>query len=607
MRRFGRIVKEGWRLTRPYFVSEEKWSALALLGIVLALSFAGVRVLVIFNTWNREFFNAIQKKDADTFWQLLLLWHRDASGLLPGFVIIVAVYVVMALVRTYLSQLLQIRWRRWMTQRYVNAWLSGKAYYRIGLATEHGTDSTDNPDQRIAEDVRDFVDNTLNLGRSFIATMVEMVSFLAILWSLSGSVTLLGVLIPGYMVWVALVYSGLGTWLTHLVGRKLIGINFRQQRFEADFRYAAVRVRENAEGIALYDGESDERANLMQRFRSVYSNWRQFMTRTVMLNGLTLTYGQVAGIFPLVVVAPRYFSGAIELGGMMQVVDAFGRVQGAMSWFIDAYSGNTPTQNSLARLRSIIERLATFDRAIELAQGHGGISRSPEPADAVYAQAAPAGATRAHSTHGLTLLLPDGTELYEGLDLTLRRGESVAIAGRSGTGKSTLFRALAGLWPYGSGRIDMPAERTLFLPQRPYIPLGNLRHVVTYPDAADAHDTASIEAALAAVGLPELSPLLDVEEHWPTRLSGGEQQRIAFARAILNRPDWLFMDEATSSLDPESEAELYHALRTHLPGCTLVSISHRPEVAALHERRLLLRREAGGHVRVFESLPEAAQ
>jgi putative ATP-binding cassette transporter len=603
MRRFGRIVKEGWRLTRPYFFSEEKWSALALLAIVLALSFAGVRILVIYNTWNREFFNAIQKKDAQTFWQLLLFWRRDANGLMPGFVIIVTIYVGMALIRTYLSQLLQIRWRRWMTHRYVNAWMSGKAYYRIGLATEHGPDTTDNPDQRIAEDVRDFVDNTLNLGRSFIATMVEMVSFLAILWSLSGSVTLLGVLIPGYMVWVALIYSGFGTWMTHLVGRKLIGINFRQQRYEADFRYAAVRVRENAEGIALYDGETDERTNLMDRFRNVYSNWRQFMTRTVMLNGLTLTYGQVAGIFPLVVVAPRYFTGAIELGGMMQVVDAFGRVQGAMSWFIDAYSGNTPTQNSLARLRSIIERLTTFDRAIELAQGHGGISRGSAPAEAVYAQSAPPAAGL--SARGLTLLLPDGTTLYEGFDLTLRAGESVTIAGRSGTGKSTLFRALAGLWPYGSGRIDLPAERTLFLPQRPYIPLGDLRHVVTYPDSPEQHDSAQIEAALTAVGLPELIPLLDEEEHWPTRLSGGEQQRIAFARAILARPDWLFMDEATSSLDPESEAELYHTLRTQLPRTTLVSISHRPEVAALHDRRLLLRREPGGHVRVFESVPEA--
>lgn len=593
MRRFAQIVKEGWRLTRPYFVSEEKWSALALLAVVLLLSFLGVRVLVVFNYWNREFFNAIQNKNVTAFWDLLLFWQHGKTGLMPGFIIIVTVYVIMALIRVYLSQLLQIRWRRWMTHRYIDAWLSGKAYYRIGLATEHGADPTDNPDQRISEDVRDFVDNTLNLGRSFIATMIEMVSFLSILWTLSGSVSLFGLVIPGYMVWVALIYSGFGTWLTHIIGRKLIGINFRQQRYEADFRYAAVRVRENAEGIALYDGEADERGNLVTRFVNIYRNWRQFMKRTVMLNSMTLTYGQIAGIFPLVVVAPRYFSGAIELGGMMQVVDAFGRVQGAMSWFVDSYSGNTPDTNSLARLRSIIERLTTFDRAIEQARIEGRIERT-------------GGAPGRLAAERLTLVLPDGTTLYEGLDLDLRAGESVAIAGRSGSGKSTLFRALAGIWPYGSGKLRLPAETTLFLPQRPYIPLGSLRRVVTYPDHARAVDTPAIEHALRTVGMSDLIPQLDAEDHWATRLSGGEQQRIAFARAILARPDWLFLDEATASLDPESEAELYHALHETLPQTTVVSISHRPEVAALHDRRLLLRREPGGRVQLQDITPEAA-
>lgn len=575
MRRLGPFLKDSWRLARPYFWSEERWSALGLLAAILVLRFALVAMNVVLSFWNREFFNSLQAKDWHAFAELLFLYRRTDSGLMPGFCEVAAVYIVVAVYFTWLSQWLQIRWRRWMTRRFLDEWLTDRAYYRLSFASDQAQIGTDNPDQRISEDIRDFISNALTLSISFLANIVSLVSFLGILWSLSGTVTLFGVAVPGYMVWVALIYSVLGTWFTHLVGKPLAALRFRQQRVEADFRYALVRFRENMEQIALFRGEDEEKGNLGHRFHHVIGNWWAIMQRTKLLNALTAGYDQIASVFPFVVAAPRYFSGQIPLGGLTQTASAFGHVQGSLSWFVSAYP-------DLAQWYAITERLATFDRAIEEARsaaGRGKLNMTPSSGDSVRVQ-------------DLTLALPNGTKLLENADLTLRPGQSVVVTGRSGSGKSTLFRALAGIWPFGHGQVDLP-QRAFFLPQRPYIPLGTLRHVITYPHAHDLYDKAEIGQALTDAGLPQLVDHLDRDENWPQRLSGGEQQRVALARCLLAKPDWIFLDEATASLDPEAEAHVYTTLKQRLPRATLVSIAHRPSVAAMHDERLELRREEG--------------
>ncbi len=579
-------------LSKPYFRSEEKWSAWVLLIAIIALSLSMVGMNVVLNFWNRMFFNALQAKQYGAFLQLLFTWRRMPNGLpMPGFCEIVAVYIVVAVYTTYLNQWLQIRWRRWLTGRYLDEWLSDQAYYRISLQTDAAAIGTDNPDQRIADDLRDFVQMTLSLGVDFLSNVVNFGSFVGILWVLSGNVKLLGVTIPGYMVWVALLYAAVGTALTHWVGRPLIGLRFRQQRVEADFRYALVRLRENMEGIALYGGEAEERSNLRQRFQAVIANWWGIMIRTKRLNALTAGYGQLAGIFPFVVAAPRYFAGEIELGGLTQTADAFGNVQSSLSWFVNVYG-------SIAQWSAVVERLGTFHRAIVAARAMAGTGIESVPA--------PAGAGLKVS--GLDLALPDGQRILEGAGFDVRAGESTIITGRSGSGKSTLFRALAGIWPFARGRVERPAGTAMFLPQRPYIPLGTLRHVVTYPAAPEHVPQEDVEQALSDMGLAYLIPLLDRDENWPQRLSGGEQQRIALARALLARPDWLFLDEATANLDPAAEQDVYAAMKKRLPGTSIVSIAHRPNLAAFHERKLVLEREPGrpGHLVAGVAAPEPA-
>jgi vitamin B12/bleomycin/antimicrobial peptide transport system ATP-binding/permease protein len=575
MRGIGPFLKDAWQLARPYFMtSEERWSARGILLAIVTMNLTLVGLHVVLSYWRREFYNALQDKDFGAFLDLLFLYRQTPSGLLPGFCEVAAVFIILAVYSVYLNQLLQIRWRRWLTDRFLAEWLADRAYYNINLTADRAAVGTDNPDQRIAEDLRSFCHMSLTLSLDLLSNIVSMFSFITILWSLSGAIEVLGIPIPGYMVWVALAYAVVGTTLTHLIGRPLSILNFRQQRVEADFRYALMRIRENMESIALYRGEREEGITLRDRFGAVIGNWRQIMTRTKMLNSLVNGYSQVAVVFPIVVAAPRYFSGGMQLGGLMQTVGAFASVQGSMSWFVESYA-------SLAEWRSIVERLATFDRAIVKARAgtHGGFTTATVQDGNVRLQ-------------DVTISLPDGTKLLDGADVTLTAGHSVVITGRSGSGKSTLFRVLAGIWPFGKGQIQVPPN-SFFLPQRPYIPLGTLRHVITYPNAVDAFTEQEISEALSDAGLPQLCDRIEQDDDWPSRLSGGEQQRIALARALLAKPDWIFLDEATASLDPEAEEDLYRVLKRRLPNATLVSIAHRPSVAAFHDERLVFSRKDG--------------
>ncbi len=568
MRRTTHLIRDAWRLGVPFFNSEERWTARLLLFVVLALNLGGVRLNVLLNSWNGDFFNSLQNKDWDAFISLLFTWAPSEDGkTMPGFVAIMALYIPIACLRVYLRKVLQVRWRRWMTAQFTGGWLTGRAYYTIGLG---GVEGVDNPDQRIAEDVRDYVENALLLSITFLSKVVSLVTFAGILWELSGSVTVLGIAIPGYMLWLALIYAGAGTWLTHLIGRKLVGLKFMQQRFEADFRYGLARLRDNTEAVALSAGEAAERAAASGRFGFIAGNWIRIARRELKLEAFTLGFGQFAGIFPLVISAPRYFSGAIPLGGMMRTAGAFSSVNEALSWFVDSYT-------QLAEWRSQIVRLRGFQDAIAAAQ-----TMSATGPTAVVA------ADDDLAVRDLTLRLPNGDALLQHANLTLAHGTPTLITGRSGSGKSTLFRALAGIWPFGTGQIARPPGRSLFLPQRPYFPIGTLRQAIAYPATADAYAEADLVQALTDAGLAALIPRLDHEEPWAQRLSGGEQQRLSIARALLLRPDWLFLDEATSALDPVGEAELYRTLQTRLPGTTVVSIAHREVVAAMRDQRFVL-------------------
>ena len=564
-----RALREALALAAPFWRSAERGKAWGLLGVVVALNLALVAMAVLLSYWNREFFNALEARDAAQFQALLFGLAETDSGRMPGFAWIAAAYIAIAVYALYLRQALQIRWRRWITENLLEQWLEGRAYYRLSLEDA----GADNPDQRLADDARLFVDETLTLGLGLMRSVVTLLSFLVVLWTLSGAVTLLGVTVPGYLVWVAILYAVLGTWLAHRIGWPLVRLNFQQQKVEADFRYALVRFRDSAEGVALHRGEREEQATLAARFEALMRNWWAVMVATKRLTFFTAGYTQVATVFPFVVAAPGFFAGRIPLGGLTQTASAFGEVQGALSWIVDNYA-------PLTAWRATVTRLTGFRAALEAARA------ASARGEGVVAVPGEAGVLR---VEGVTLALPDGRVLIEGASFEVRAGERVLITGASGSGKSTLFRAIAGVWPFGSGTVRLPAGgAALFLPQRPYLPLGTLRRVLAYPAAAEGFSDAQLRAALDDAGLGHLSGRLDAEEPWAQRLSGGEQQRVALARALLNRPAWLFLDEATASLDAAMERRFYELIAERLPDAAVVSIAHRPAVAGFHTRRLVV-------------------
>ena len=554
-----------WRISAPYFRSEDKRAGRGLLAAVIAIELAIVGINVLLNQWNSRFYNALQERNWDNFVSEIIY-----------FSVLATIFIVLAVYQLYLNQWLQIRWRRWMTSHYLGDWLHQANHYRMQLEG----DAADNPDQRMTDDVKLFVDRTLNIGVGLLSSIVTLASFVAILWGLSNDAPLhlfgQEYAIPGYLVWGALIYSVLGTILTHLIGWPLVGIDYRQQQYEADFRFNLVRVRENSEQIALLRGEDAERERLLVRFGRVVENWLAIMSRTKKLTAFTSSYNQASVVFPYVLVAPAYFAQKIQLGGMMQTASAFSSVQGALSFFISIY-------RQLAEWQAVVNRLDGFE---------AGIVEARELAtrdDRIHVVEAGDGAI---DLKGLTLQLPNGTPLVNADGFRLRKGERTLMTGPSGSGKSTLFRAIAGIWPFGAGSITVPAGATLMmLPQRPYFPTGSLRGAVEYPAKEGTFTDLQISSALEQVGLPKLASQPGENGHWNRMLSLGEQQRLGLARALLHAPQYLFLDEATASLDEPSEAALYRLLEAKLPATTIVSIGHRSTLDAFHQRNVRLARD----------------
>jgi len=561
------------RLALPYFRSEDRWPGRLLLGAVIAIELSIVAATVILNQWYNRFYNTLQDRNWDAFVSAILF-----------FCALAAVYTVLLVYQNYLNYWLQIRWRRWMTQTYLRQWLNSATHYRMQLLG----DAADNPDQRIADDLQMFVQQTLSIGTGILNSVVTLFSFIVILWTLSEDAPLhlfgSSFQIPGYLVWAALIYAVVGTVLTHRIGWPLIPLNFQQQQFEADFRFNLVRTRENSEQIAALRGEAAERERHSDRFARVVANWIALIKRQKRLNFFTQSYSQASVIFPYLMVSPVYFSGAMQLGGLMQTASAFNSVQTALSYFVTAYQ-------SIAQYRAVVTRLTGFEDAIVAGRD---VALTPPMVEVL-----PRDNSNVISIDQLSVRLPNRQPLVNAEHMVLSPGERALVTGPSGAGKSTLFRAIAGIWPFGSGRILVPEDaNVMLLPQRPYFPVASLAAAVSYPARLGTFDDARLANALKAVGLAEWADRLDEEAHWNRMLSLGEQQRLAIARVLLQEPDFLFLDEATASLDEAAEASLYRLLQERLKGTTIVSIGHRSTLGAFHRRRFeVARTETASQVR----------
>jgi vitamin B12/bleomycin/antimicrobial peptide transport system ATP-binding/permease protein len=542
-----------------------------LLTAVIGLNLGLVGVNVLQNQANGALFTALQQQNAPGFYRAFVI-----------VVSLILLYLAIAVLRVYLDQTLQLRWRRWLTDQYLTRWLAGRTFYRMRFSGR-----VDNPDQRISEDVRLFIERSMSLGVGFLNSLATLASFAALLWYLSGSITLpiggFDITIPGYMFWVAVLYSGLGSVIAHLIGRPLIRLHNRQQAVEANFRFSLVRLREEAEGIALYGGEAQERSIALGRFRTLYDNFKRIILRNNQFLMFQLLFSQGTSSFALLIASPRYFAGTIQLGVLTQTANAFERVNEALAWFIASYT-------IFAEWRATVDRLTEFSAEIK-----------GESAAAILGTRTETAAQDTVDLEDVGVSLPDGGPLLAPVTISFKPHEAVLLQGPSGSGKSTLFRVLAGLWPFTTGHIRLPAgATTLFLPQRPYIPIGTLRQALWFPTRAVVRRDTEARAALASVGLPALRKRLNEEAHWSQTLSLGEQQRLAIARALLIKPDWLFLDEATSAIDEAEEAALYHRIAEVLPATTVISIGHRASLEAHHSRVIAVDRTIGHSGRLID-------
>lgn len=562
MQRFNltrQFFRDVWYLTKSYWQSEEKKKAFFLLACIIALTLGVVYMLVLLNQWNNSFYSALQNYDAKKIFDELIHFSWLA-----------AIYILLAVYSYYLQQTLILNWRRWLTTRFIDIWLQNKTYYNLQM---FGKD-TDNPDQRISEDVRQFVEMTLSFGIGILKAFCTFASFVVILYNLSGSLsfTFMGKTwtINGYMLWASLLYSVIGTYITHIVGRKLVKINFIQQKYEADFRFSMIRLRESAESVAFYRGEAQEGSVFKQRFKMLLDNFWKLVNKQKQLVFLNSGYSQIAIIFPFVVAMNRYLTKEVTLGGLMQVASAFGRVQDSLSYFVDMYS-------SIAQWQAVVMRLTCF--------GHH-MHDVYQQAERIHVERF--AAADVVEVNNMQINLPDGKPLLENISFTLHPGHNVLIKGVSGSGKSTLLRAISGIWPFVDGKIFLPErDKLMFIPQKSYLPLGTLRAALNYPGNKPIDDTELIYLMdLCQIGY--LKDKLDLEADWSHVLSVGEQQRLAFVRAHIQQPQWLFLDEATSALDEDTEATMYSLLQERLQQTTVVSVGHRSTLNKYHELVLRL-------------------
>jgi putative ATP-binding cassette transporter len=548
-----------WQLIRSYWQSEQRLFAYSFFVFVIIMSIALVGMEVVFNYWYNGFYDALQDYNKHSAYDLILV-----------FIFLAAVYIVLAVYRYYLQQYLGLRWRRWLTDQYLNRWLEKKSYYYL----ENFDQTTDNPDQRIQEDIASLVASSLDLSIGLIGSITTFFAFIYILWTLSGSFTLhLGgstVTIHGYLVWVAIIYAIVGTFCTFKVGFPLVSLNFEQQRREANFRFALVDLRSHAEHVALYRGEHHQRNILGGLFGRVLDNWYAIILRQKLLLWFTAGYNQVSVILPLLVVLPNYFNKVFKLGGLMQALRAFGQIQEALSFLVNSYS-------QIAQWRAVIQRLLTFINHIsdveEAASTQNHFVYHTQNADKI-------------TVKNLSIHTPKEDRMLENINVEFVHGKNYLIKGPSGIGKSTFIRTIAGIWPYGSGDITLPADKSImYIPQKSYMPIGSLREALLFPDNISLISDEELVSVLKKCDLPELITRLQDVSMWSEQLSPGELQRVAFARVLIHKPDWVFLDEGTSALDLVHEAHLFELIKQELPGCSLVSIGHQPSVEVFHDHQ----------------------
>ena len=566
---------EGLDLIRSLWRSNERKRIVLLSAGIFAVLIANMAGQVRLNHWQGAFFDALNRRDV-----------AGLVGELMAFFAIVGVLLALVVGQTWMQEMLKVRLREWLTCHLLDEWLAPGRAYRLGLASEIGV----NPDQRIEQDTRRLTELTASLGVGLLQATMLLFSFIAILWGLSNQVSFgrpgYEFTIPGYMVWCAIAYALIGSALTWRVGLPLIRLNAQLCEREADFRFAVMRVSESAESIALFGGEQDERRRLKINVDHVIASMRGLSGSLSRLTWITSGYGWIAIVVPTIVAAPAYFNGGLTLGGLMMVVGAFNQVQGSLRWFVDQFPAIADWRATLRRVSAFKSAMDKLDR---IDDGVNRIALTTHVEDKL-------------SFEGVSVLSSDGRVVIAEANVEISPGERVLIVGDSGAGKSTLFRAVAGLWPWGGGEIRRPALASMmFIPQRPYLPLGSLRAAITYPDSPDAYDKAEIEAAMQRVGMAEWLPTLDVETRLDKTLSLGQQQLIGFVRLLLHRPNWVFLDEATSALDEGSQRQAMSIFDHELRSATVLSIGHRPGLEAFHSRTLHLVRTSNGAMLHFGS------